>query len=86
MNYNAYSEDRTVDRKLIKHYKNLIADYVLVKAKQHPNYKFAKDFYKDKDICPQNFLKYYNRYLNESKEESLLPQKRGEESLLPQKR
>lgn len=54
-------------------------EYELVKAKKHPTFRFAKDFYTHHGTCPQTFLKYRGRFVQANKEDmsSLLPQKRG---------
>lgn len=70
--------DETLKRNYIQKYQYLINEYELVKAKQHPKFKFAKDFYKAHATCPQTFLKYYNRYSSSGGQDlSLLPGKRG---------
>lgn len=70
--------DETLKRNYIQKYQYLINEYELVKAKKHPQFKFAKDFYKAHATCVQTFLKYYNRYVaSGGQDKSLLPSKRG---------
>ena len=55
-----------------------IEEYELVKNKQHTSFITAEDFYQAKGLCRQNFLKYYRRFLNSSRDvESLIPKKVG---------
>jgi hypothetical protein len=72
------SEDKTLERRhvdLMLRYKN---EYELVKNKRHKLFKNASEFYKERQICKQNFLKYYRRYQNSGgNSEQLLPQIRG---------
>lgn len=70
--------DQTVERKHITTLMRYIDDYERIKKKEHPKYKTVQEFYDDKKICKQNFIKYYNRYIQSDRnEELLLPQKRG---------
>ena len=71
------SQDETIKRNYLQKYRFLIGEYEQVKAKQHPQFRLAKDFYAFHDTDPRSFLKYYNRYKQSGKEEDLLPQKRG---------
>lgn len=71
------SKDDTITRNYIQKYRFMIAEYELVKKKEHPTFRFAKDFYKTMDIDSSSFLKYYNRYRQSGKESDLLPSKRG---------
>ena len=72
------SKDTTLKKNYIQKYQFLIAEYELVKARKHPTFKFAKEFYIHHGTCPQTFLKYYARYKAESGDvTALLPQKRG---------
>lgn len=72
------TKDETLKRNYIHKYQFLISEYELVKSKQHPTFRFVKDFYRHHGTCPQTFLKYYGRYKNSSgDEQSLLPGKRG---------
>ncbi len=53
-------------------------EYEQVKRKEDGKYKRVKDFYEDKGLCKQNFLKYYRRYVNNAREISaLIPHKTG---------
>lgn len=67
----------TLQRNYLEKYRFLIREYELVKAKQHPTYKLAKDFYLANDTCAKSFLKYYNRYKQSGESLDLLPAKRG---------
>jgi transposase InsO family protein len=71
------TQDETLKRNYIQKYRFLIREYEQVKAKQHPRFRFVKDFYAFHDTDPRTFLKYYNRYLQSGRDEDLLPQKRG---------
>jgi len=71
------TNDLTLARNYLDKYRFLIKEYELVKAKQHPNYKLAKDFYTAHDTDRRSFLKYYNRFKQSGKESDLLPGKRG---------
>ena len=39
------NNDLTLERNYIQRYQFLIGEYELVKAKQHPKYRFVKEFY-----------------------------------------
>jgi transposase InsO family protein len=71
------SQDETIKRNYIQKYRFLIREYQRVKAGQHPQFRYVKDFYAFHDTDPRSFLKYYNRYLQSGREEDLLPRKRG---------
>lgn len=71
------SQDDTLKRNYIQKYRFLIAEYELVKAKKHPRFRFAQEFYEFHDTDRRSFRKYYNRYLQSDREEDLLPRKRG---------
>lgn len=71
------SKDETIKRNYIQKYRFLIKEYELVKAKKHPRFRFAYEFYSFHDTDRRSFRKYYNRYLQSGSEEDLLPQKRG---------
>ncbi|MEE9446933.1 MAG: integrase core domain-containing protein [Arenicellales bacterium] len=71
------TQDQTLKKNYIQKYQFLVKEYEQVKLKKHPQFKFVKDFYKHHGTCPQTFLKYYGRYKQDDKVESLLPQKRG---------
>ncbi len=71
------SVDKTIKRNYIQKYRFLITEYEQVKANQHQQYRFAKDFYLAHHLDRRVFLKYYNRYKQSGKPEDLLPRKRG---------
>ena len=59
---------------------NLVDDYERVKSKSYNQFKNAKEFYLARGIKKQNFLLYYNRYINNGRNaELLLPKLRGKE-------
>lgn len=71
-------QDSTMEKRHIYQMLRHIDDYELVKKKEHPKHKTAQDFYDDKSLCKQNFLKYYRRYLNAGRDlSSLIPHKTG---------
>jgi transposase InsO family protein len=69
--------DETIKRNYIQKYRFLIREYEQVKAKLHPNFRFAKEFYAFHDTDPRSFLKYYHRFKQSGKDEDLLPKRRG---------
>lgn len=70
--------DRVMERRHINQMIRFIDEYELVKQKIHTKYKTAGDFYLDKSLCKQNFLKYYRRYINENRNiNALIPHKTG---------
>lgn len=71
------TNDLTLARNYLDKYRFLIKEYEQVKAKQHPVYKLAKDFYLAHGTDRRSFLKYYNRYKQSGKESALFPAKRG---------
>lgn len=71
------TNDMTLQRNYIEKFRFLIKEYELVKAKKHPQFRLAEEFYKAHDTERKNFLKYYNRFLQSGKDSDLLPQKRG---------
>jgi transposase InsO family protein len=72
------TKDETLKKNYIQKYQFLITEYEAVKAKKHPTFKKAKDFYKAHNTCPQTFLKYYARYKANGKDiTSFIPGKRG---------
>jgi len=71
------SQDETIKRNYLQKYRFLISEYERVKAKQHEEFRFVKDFYAFHDTDARSFLKYYNRYKQSGKAEDLLPRKRG---------
>jgi len=70
-------DDLTLQRNYIQKYQFLIGEYELVKDKEHPKYRFVKEFYEANGTDRRTFIKYYNRYKQSGKPSSLLPQKRG---------
>ena len=71
-------KDYTLERNNIKYWLHLISEYELVKDKKHTRFRFVTDFYSNYGITRQNFIKYYNRYKNNSYcSDYLLPLKRG---------
>lgn len=71
------SHDETLKRNYIQKYQFLIAEYEQLKAGQHPQFRFAKDFYQHHGTCAQTFLKYYGRYRQSGDVDTLMPGKRG---------
>lgn len=72
------NSDKTLKNNYIQTYQFLINEYEEIKAKRHPSYTRVKDFYEAHGTCPQQFLKYYNRYKQSNGDLStLLPGKRG---------
>jgi transposase InsO family protein len=71
------SQDLTLKRNYLSYYRFLMSEYELVKAKKHPLFKLAEEFYKAHNTDRRAFRKYYMRYKNGGDDASLLPQKRG---------
>lgn len=71
------TKDETLKRNYIQKYQFLIKEYEQVKAKAHPRFKLAKEFYGHHGTCAQTFLKYYGRYKQSGLLDSVIPQKRG---------
>jgi hypothetical protein len=71
------SDDLTLKRNYLKKYRQLISEYELVKTRQHPEYKLAKEFYAAHHTDRRSFRKYYNRFKQSGNELDLLPGKRG---------
>ena len=71
------THDQTLKNNYIQKYQFLIKEYEQVKAGQHPQFRWVKDFYAFHGTCPQTFLKYYGRYKLSGDTASLLPGKRG---------
>lgn len=72
-----HSNDNTLLHSRLKHFKFLVHEYELVKAKRHPRFRFVTDFYKTHGMTRQRFIKYYNRYKHQGSDQALLPAKRG---------
>lgn len=69
---------RTMEENTIRYMLKYVEEYERVKAKEHKEYKLARDFFKAKGICFQNFYKFYNRYIISGRDpEALLPTRRG---------
>ena len=71
------SKDLTLERNYIQKWRFLIHEYQLVKARKHPRFRFAQDFYAFHGTTRQTFAKYYNRFLRSPSDDSFLPRKRG---------
>ena len=71
------SRDKTIERNFMQKWRFLIKEYELVKAKQHPQFRFLQDFYAYHGTSRQTFAKYYNRFRQLGSDEALLPRKRG---------
>ncbi len=71
------TNDKTLQINYIKRYRFLMEEYILVKEKKHPRFRFVSDFYKFHNTNRQTFLKYYNRFSKSNSESDLLPQRRG---------
>ncbi len=71
------TDDQTLVRNYLQKYQFLISEYELVKAKKHPRFRFASDFYNAHQTSRQTFLKYYNRFKSTGDLSSVLPGKRG---------
>ncbi len=69
--------DRTIERNYTQKWRFLIAEYQLVKAKKHPQFRFVQDFYAFHGVSRQTFAKYYNRHRESGDANALLPAKRG---------
>lgn len=71
------NNDLTLARNYLQTYRLLIREYEQIKRKEHPQYRFAEEFYQAHHTDRRSFLKYYNRYKQSGKETDLLPSKRG---------
>jgi transposase InsO family protein len=71
------TNDKTLEINYVKKFRFLIKEYLLVKEKKHPKFRFVADFYKFHNTNRQTFLKYYNRFAFGNTDYDLLPQKRG---------
>ncbi len=71
------TNDKTLTINYVKKFRFLISEYELVKQKKHHRFKFVSDFYLFHGTNRQTFLKYYNRFDRNGKDDDLLPQKRG---------
>jgi len=71
------STDLTLDRNYVQKWRFLIGEYEAVKAGRSERYRRVGEFYRAHGTCSQTFRKYYNRYLQNPGDASLLPRKRG---------
>lgn len=71
------TQDERLKRNYLQKYRFLIKEYEQVKAKNHPKFRFAKEFYTFYDTDHRSFLKYYHRWKQSGSEKDLLPQRRG---------
>jgi len=71
------SSDLTLDRNYVQKWRFLIGEYEAVKAGTSDRYRRVGEFYRAHGTCSQTFRKYYNRYLQNPGDASLVPQKRG---------
>jgi transposase InsO family protein len=71
------SSDLTLDRNYVQKWRFLIGEYEAVKAGRSERYRRVGEFYRAHGTCSQTFRKYYNRYLQNPGDASLVPQKRG---------
>lgn len=72
------TKDLTIEKNYLVRFERLVEEYEKIKTREHPRYRYVKDFFKDNRIAHQNFSKYYNRYIQEGRDiESLRPRKRG---------
>lgn len=68
----------TLKQNSIKYMLKYVDEYEQVKSKKHPEFILIKDFFRARQICFQNFYKFYKRYLQaDRKPEALLPIRRG---------
>lgn len=71
------STDLTLDRNYVQKWRFLISEYEAVKAGRSERYRRVGEFYQAHGTCSQTFRKYYNRYLQNPGDASLVPRKRG---------
>jgi hypothetical protein len=68
----------TMQTNSINYMLNFVEEFELVRAKKHPEFVFARDFFKAKKICFQNFYKFYGRFVASGRDvNKLLPIRRG---------
>lgn len=77
MSIKKQGKDGTLARNNYKFMKHLVDEYELIKAREHPQYRFVNELYKASGVKRQNFNKIYNRFKQTKDPNSLLPQKRG---------
>ncbi len=69
---------KTMERNSIKYMLKHVEGYEKVKKKEHEEFKTAREYFRAKEICYQNFYKFYARYVaNDRDVTKLLPVKRG---------
>ena len=69
---------QTMESNTIRYMEGYVLEYEEVKAKRHKEFKIAREFFKARKICFQNFYKFYNRYISSGRNvEALLPTRRG---------
>lgn len=74
----SYGQGSVLERRHISSMIRNVEEYELTKNGNHSLFSTLDEFYTNKNICRQNFLKYYKRYVNANREiESLLPRKTG---------
>ncbi len=74
----AKGQDSTLVRRHIQMMLRHIEEYEAVKAGTHTKHRTAQEFYDEKGICKQNFLKYYRRFAIANRNiTALLPHKSG---------
>lgn len=74
---NPLKGDNTLYRERISRYNDFIIEYEQIKAGEHPDFVYVKDWAAARKIDKKNFLKYYGRYRQSGKSWDLLPRKRG---------
>lgn len=68
----------TLEKNTIRYLVNYVEEYERVRAKEHEEFRTAREFFKAKGICFQNFYKFYRRYIESGRDvTSLLPTRRG---------
>lgn len=71
------SKDETLKRNYLQKYQFFISEYEAIKRREHPKFRYVKDFYALNGVCGQTFSKYYRRYKQSGLSDAFLPQKRG---------
>ena len=76
--YRSKGQGSVIENRHIKDMLHNIEEYELVKNKKHSYFNTLDEFYLANNICRQNFLKYYRRYINADRDiEELIPKKIG---------
>lgn len=70
---NPLKGDNTLYRERISRYNDFIIEYEQIKAGEHPDFVYVKDWAAARKIDKKNFLKYYGRYRQSGKSWDLLP-------------